>query len=205
MFGSFVTSECGGLAWCVLLYWQYWWYRITNMVRPIIKRYSTPVPCKIPIKKVGSHHLAAPLPPAHQTIPVIIPDWECWVLERRRWGRLWHERRSSETWYYQLLTQNIPGLVTQHYPELTITQSISSPLLRLTDTQITPSSSSVTALKIPHQLWPKSPIWASDLRDAGGRLVEICRPTPSWDRTTGTRAWVNRQLEIFQLIINNEN
>ena len=32
---------------------------------------------------------------------------ECWILDLRRWGRPRHERGSTETWYYQLLTHNI--------------------------------------------------------------------------------------------------
>ena len=83
-----------------------WWYTITNMVRTIIQRYSSSNPMENPIKPVGSRHLAAPLPSLTKQFQLLLRA-ECWMLELRRWGRLRHERSSSETWYYQLLPQNI--------------------------------------------------------------------------------------------------
>ena len=110
-----------GRVWCVLLNW---WYTITNMVRTIIKRYSSPVPWKI-LSRQLAHITLLPLflPPAHKTIPVIIKDWvvTAGAAEMRETGR--HERSSSETWYYQLLPENIRDTAQSNIVELTITQS----------------------------------------------------------------------------------
>ena len=84
---------------------------------------------------------------------------ECWILDLRRWGRPRHERGSTETWYYQLLTHNIRDTAISRANNHTICWEGSwVHWLRL----LTPSP---TALKIPHQLSPKSPIWASEMSE----------------------------------------
>ena len=159
-----------------------WWYTITNMVRTIIQRYSSSNPMENPIKPVGSRHLAAPLPSLTKQFQLLLRA-ECWMLELRRWGRLRHERSSSETWYYQLLPQNIRDTAISRANNHTICCEGSWTLNILThslaDWLTGRSPSAVLPLpRFPTNCRPKarSEHQTSDLRDG-------CGPTPGWDRT----------------------
>ena len=97
-FGSFVTSECGGPGMVCFT-------GLTSDIQSQIwsGQLSSATPCKILSSQLAHVNL---LPSSRKTIPVIIKVWvlNAGAAEMRETR---HERGSTETWYYQLLPQNI--------------------------------------------------------------------------------------------------
>ena len=113
---------------------------------------------------------------------------ECWMLELRRWGRLRHERSSSETWYYQLLPQNIRDTAISRANNHTICWGGSWTLNILTDwhSDHWPWSPCSRSRDSPPTVAQKPDLSITRSARRGWAVLEICRPTPSWARTRGS-------------------
>ena len=102
MFGSFVTSECG---WSGMVCFT----GLTGDIQSQIwsGQLSTATPVQYDVKSYQDSWLTSTYFLRLIKQFQLLLRTECWILDLRRWGRPRHERGSTETWYYQLLPQNI--------------------------------------------------------------------------------------------------